>query len=198
MMLLPRRLGLGELALRIAARPGRGDWFVLLTPEGQSEATADALWEELSALRVGTIDKVSRPSNASELARRSQEASNAVLLVSGLEGFSEDEWRHMDLLRSQFQREAGVVLVMEASTAERLQREAPNLMSWIGSSVWALAPDAESLSAEEREARIEALRQWAKLTDQQVLDLAARGQLPADPAYAEWLVLLDRGDLLGT
>lgn len=197
-MLLPRTLGLGEVALRIAARPGRGGWCVLLVPNGRSEVTADALMEELSALRVGMLATVRRPVDASELARRSQEANNAVLLVSGLEGFSEDEWRHMDLLRSQFQREAGVVLIMEATAAERLQREAPNLMSWIGSSVWALALDAESLSREEREVRLQALRQWAELTDQQVLDLAARGRLPADPAYAEWLVLLDRGDLLGT
>jgi hypothetical protein len=198
MTLLPRTLSLGEAALRIAARPGRGDWFVLLVPNGRSEETADALMEELSALRVGTLATVRHPADANELARRSREENNAILLVSGLEGFSEDEWRHMDLLRSQFQREAGVVLIMEATAAERLHRVAPNLMSWIGSSVWVLAPEAESLSREEREARLRALRQWAKLTDQQVLELAARGQLPADPAYAEWLVLLDRGDLLGT
>lgn len=194
----PRTLGIGELALRIAARPGRGDWFVLLVSEGQSETVADALLEELSALQAETVIKMHRPADASEWARRSQEARNAVLLVSGLEGFSEDEWRHMDLLRSQFQREAAIVLFLEAAAAARLQRRAPNLMSWIGGSVWTLAPDAESLSAEERETRLQSLRQWASMTDQQLLGLAERGQLPADPAYAEWLVLLDRGDLLGS
>jgi hypothetical protein len=194
----PRSLSLGEFALRIAARPGRGDWFVLLVPQGQSEAAADALLEEMSVPPEQTVKKVTRPVDASELARRSQEACNAVLLVSGLEGFSEDEWMHMDLLRSQFQREAAIVLLLDESAAERVQRRAPNLMSWIGSSVWTLAPDAESLSPEERETRLQALRQWANRTDQQILDLAERGQLPADPAYAEWLVLLNRGDLLGS
>ena len=197
-MFAPKPLNLGEFALRVAARPGRGDWFVLIVPSGRSEVTVDMLAEELSALGVGAVERMVSPSGASELAHQAKKVSTAVLLVAGLERFSESEWRHMDLLRSQFQREEGVVLIMELMAAERLQRAGPNLMSWIGSSIWTLAPEADSLSPAEREERLRVLRKWSNLTDRQVLELAERGQLPADPAYAEWLVLLNRGDLLGS
>lgn len=192
----PKALSIGEFALRVAARPGRGDWFILLSPTGRSTATAEILKEELSALEAANIELAVNPKGATELARSSKDTKTSVLLVAGLESFSDGEWRHMDLLRSQFEREAAIILVMEPSAAARLQHSAPNLMSWIGSSVWTLALDAESLSAEEREQRLQLLRQRTNLTDQQVLDLAARKQLPADPIYAEWLVLLNRGDLL--
>lgn len=195
-MLLPKALSLGEFALRVAARPGRGDWFVLLAPAGRSSATAEALKDELAALEDANIELAISPTGATELVRSSKDKRTSVLVVAGVESFSDDEWLHMDLLRSRFEREAAIILVMESSAAERLQHSAPNLMSWIGSSVWTLAPEAESLSAEEREQRLQLLRQRTNLTDRQVLDLATSKQLPADPIYAEWLVLLNRGDLL--
>ena len=45
--------------------------------------------------------------------------------------------------------------------------------------------------------RLESLRQWSGMTDEEVITRAEQGTLPGDPPYAEWLVLLGRGDLLG-
>lgn len=47
-----------------------------------------------------------------------------------------------------------------------------------------------------RAQRLEALRGWAARSDADVVRAAEQGTLPRDPEYAEWLVLLGRGDLL--
>ena len=54
-----------------------------------------------------------------------------------------------------------------------------------------------SLTPEERQARLASLREWSGMTDEEVIARAARGELSPDPQYALWLVLLNRGDLLG-
>lgn len=93
-------------------------------------------------------------------------------------------------------REGCVVLVLSEQGAQRMFRAAPNLTSWIGAATWSFDDTIPTLSAEEREQRLEALRAWSSLTDTEVIEQAERGELPGDPEYAEWLVLLDRGDLI--
>ena len=72
---------------------------------------------------------------------------------------------------------------------------APNVASWIGGSAWELE-GPQGLAPAERESRLQALRAWARLTDEDVVHLAEAGNLPQEPEYAEWLILLGRGDLL--
>jgi len=62
--------------------------------------------------------------------------------------------------------------------------------------MWTLDPGADSLSDAERNERLKALRRWSKLTDEEVVRRAEAGSLPDDPEYTEWLVLLDRADLV--
>jgi hypothetical protein len=54
----------------------------------------------------------------------------------------------------------------------------------------------EILTESESQQRLAALQQSTGKTDAEVIRLAEAGQLPRDPEYGEWLVLLDRGDLL--
>jgi hypothetical protein len=48
----------------------------------------------------------------------------------------------------------------------------------------------------QRQRRIAELEAWAKMSSAQMVEKAQSGMLSADPYFAEWLVLLDRGDLL--
>jgi hypothetical protein len=68
--------------------------------------------------------------------------------------------------------------------------------SWIGSRVYDLELGLEILTEAESQQRLEALEQFTGKTDEEVICLAETGQLPTDPEYGEWLVLLGRGDLL--
>lgn len=58
-------------------------------------------------------------------------------------------------------------------------------------------PSNDAGVAAHRDRRLAALRAWASRSDQEVLDAARTGTLPPDPEYAEWLVLLGHGELLG-
>jgi hypothetical protein len=72
---------------------------------------------------------------------------------------------------------------------------APNLASWLGGLVFSRQDPGERLAA-LRQQRLASLRAWSSKTDEDVIRDAEAGTLPRDPEYAEWLVLLGRGDLL--
>src|SRR5262249_37188687 len=114
----------------------------------------------------------------------------------GFDSASDDDWRHLDALRTGLGRRHPVVLLMTEASAGKLARLAPNLASWIGGEYAAWDDDAELLSADEKEARLAALRDWFAVTDEQVIQAAAEHRLAREPQLSEWLVLLGRGDLL--
>lgn len=190
----PRAIGLGEMALRVVARPGA--WFALLTPELEVAHTADLLAEEIATLGDTAPMRLSANTGATALAAEAREAAARLLAIAGFEGFGDDAWRHLDLLRSQLVRDEPVVLILSQRAFEHLMRAAPNLASLLGGAVWALDPAAEVLTDDEKEQRLLALRAWSGLSDAEMLARVERGELPLEPEHAEWLVLLGRGDLL--
>jgi len=100
------------------------------------------------------------------------------------------------LLRSLLSRRHAVILLLTTPSIERLVRDAPNISSWIGSSVWALAQPHRDEVAASREKRLRDLRSWSSMSDGDVIRLAQEKSLPAEPEYVEWLILMGRGDLL--
>jgi hypothetical protein len=190
----PRSISIGEMALRIMARPGA--WFALLVSAGEASRLADRLADEITMLGDATPKCTDAAGGAATLAHEACAAGT--LVAAGFEAFDDDEWRHLDLLRSQLVRDQPVVLVLSTQSFERLMRNAPNVASLLGGAVWALDPDAELLTEEEREERLQVLRARFGLSDAEVIERAARGGIPLDAHVAEWLVLLGRGDLLGT
>ena len=195
---VPRLLALAEFALRVVARPGRGDWLVLIAPETGIKEIAVRLKAEIEVLGDCLVEYIEAPEGARTLVRsvRGTERRKAILL-SGTEHFSEEEWRHLDLLRNLLGREGIVVLVATARSVEKLASNAPNLASWIGGSIWRVDTGSEFLSKEERATRLKSLRRWAKMDDNEVLRRAQDRTLPKEPEFEEWLVLLGRADLIG-
>ncbi len=128
--------------------------------------------------------------------RSVQAAGDRTLVLGGLEGFKAEDWQHVDLLRSRLARGGSTILILSHSAASRFFESAPNLSSWLGSTVWRADLGADVLSPVETEQRLIALRESTGLTDEQVLARAERGELPGDPEFAEWLILLGRGDLV--
>lgn len=190
----PRAIGLGELALRAANR--RGAWIVLLIDAPESvKSAAEELMEELELPSNELPVHVHEPGSPVEMAQAFARSPAGVLVVSGIDRFTGEDWAHVDLLRSQYQRESSVVLVMTMLSMALLMQHATNLASWI-SAAWCWDRDADRLDQEQREARLAALREWAGFADDELVRRAEQRELPGDPEYAEWLVLIGRGDLI--
>jgi hypothetical protein len=185
-------IGAGELG-QIFADLGSGSFSVVVAPENEVSSAAEQIARRIGRMGGEPVERIQEPRDALELAKHVRRAREAVLVLSGLDGFSEDEWRRLDERRSQLGRDRRAVLVLSRRGAERLVRAAPHLASWIGSSFreW----DDQLLSAADKERRLARLRERTGLDDEQVLALAKGGELPNDPVFAEWLVLLGRGEL---
>jgi hypothetical protein len=192
----PKAVGAAEAALRIMARRGRGEWMALMVErEGDVASVADELADEMDAIGDGTAARIGDAKNADDLATHLA-ATKAPAVAFGLDGWPAQEWEHFDRVRSRFARDERTVLVVSRSVLNRILLVAPNFSSWLGASVFGYLPDASVLTEEERERRLEALREQSGMSDDEVLAKAEARRLPADPEYAEWLVLLRRGDLL--
>lgn len=203
----PGALDTAELALRIAERPDGAEWLVLQVPAGLEQETAEELASAIDDIAALEAEVVQVHDARELLARVATGASPAtppgtsvespgIRIVWGLSDLPESDWKWLDLARSRLAHAGRVVLVMAAQSGSRLFRCAPNLASWIGAAVWTLDRAVPVLSVVEREQRLQALRTQLDLSDDEVIARAERGELPDDPEYAEWLVLLDRGDLV--
>lgn len=186
------KIGVAEFALRAATQPG---WSVLIVAPEHAHAAICALRDELRDLEERTIESVTA-GTPEDLVRGLQTSNDRTIVVSGLDAYTEGDWAHIDLLRSRLARGGSTILVLSPAAASRLSESAPNLSSWLGSTVWRVDLGADILSPVETEQRLTALRESIGLSDAKVLDRAERGDLPGDPEFAEWLILLGRGDLV--
>jgi hypothetical protein len=185
-----------EAALRWTAHRGRGDWAALVAGRASSsDDVARDLADEMDALGDVAVERVDGAAGADDLAARVAGLRGPVV-IAGLDGWSPAEWAHFDRLRSRFARAERSVLVLRQEAFEHLMREAPNFSSWLGASLAAYLPGASVLDDAERGRRLAALQAWSGLSDAEVVAQATAGTLPAEPEYAEWLVLLRHGDLL--
>lgn len=185
-------IGISEFALRASTQPG---WSILIVEPDQAVATLVTLMEELRDLDDTPVLSID-PSTAESFAERLQTSGEATVILSGLEAFTENDWQHIDLLRSRLARQGSTILLLSTAATIRLTESAPNLSSWLGSTVWRLDASANILSPQESEQRLARLRDGLAMSDAEVVALAQQGKLPRDPEFAEWLALLGRGDLV--
>jgi len=191
-----RRIGLAALAVRLQPLADVGSYIVLLAPTESVPYVATDLAEEIATLDGrGLVHLV----ESSTIARgvigdlRSRPEGTVVIDASRYE---DQDWQFLDRGRSALARGGPTVLVMAPRSFDELMRVAPNLASWLGALVFEWDQAAGYLSEDEKAKRLDALRVWSGMTDAEVLEAASRGELRRDPEFAEWLVLLRRGDLI--
>ena len=118
------------------------------------------------------------------------------VLIADLDGVDAEAWSALDVNRSGLAREGAVILWLSSYGLANLSRFAPNLRSFVGGSIFPLSPDGSTLTPEERASRIAELEDHFRMTSEQAIAQALAGTQPPDPLFVEWLVLLDRGDLV--
>jgi hypothetical protein len=191
----PKSLGTAALSLRLSASRGTAFYVLYLILPGESARIMAEIEEEIRALgEEMTIETVGGPSGAARLLHDLPAIAGDVLLVSA-ETYAEADWRLLDRRRSALAREGAVVFVTTPASFAALMQVAPNLASWLGGLVFS-HEDPDALARAQLGPRLDALRTWSGKSDAEVVEEAEQGRLPRDPEYAEWLVLLGRGDLL--
>ncbi len=119
------------------------------------------------------------------------------IILFNFENWSYENWRKLEAYRSCLDRKKkGGLLVLNNNAVKQLLSHAPSFSSWLGPRIYQLNTEAEFLNDEQIKKRLEALQEWSGLTNDEVIEMAKTSKIPSDPEYGEWLVLLDREDLI--
>ncbi len=174
------------------------DITVLVIAAAQREGVLRELLEELAFWLEdgdGVLHQVSWSGEpGSVLAEIRSGSPQDVLVLSGLEFQDIAALRVLDVARSRLIDAPMLIIVTTESGAVALKNAAPNLWSWVGPRCFRVAADNQE---HQREERLASLREGLGLEDAEVIDLVESGRLPPEPVFAEWLVLLGRGELVG-
>jgi hypothetical protein len=185
-----------DIGRRVEIR-GPYAWCVVLKPAQGAESALEDFAAELAAVIDRPVRIVSGLAASLERLRAElQDTGRDAVVIPGLDGADAGLWRALDVNRSGLVRPGPVVLWLSAAGLTHLCEYAPNLRSFIGGSIFYLGTHGESITAEERGRRISDLEAHYQLTSADVIQWAESGTLPAEPHFVEWLVLLDRGDLV--
>ncbi len=128
------------LAARMAGAIGAATnvWQVVI---GADEA-ADALQVELESLYDGPVRRAAVDSVDGCLAAI-EAGEDEVLLITLEPGWSEQDWRALDVQRSRMLRKGMTILVIGSADVAAMVTAAPNLWSWIAGMVWTLRVEDE-------------------------------------------------------
>lgn len=186
---------LDEILQRISSLPSANFWSLLVTsPEQQHQALTEL--EESIPIFIDAAIKIITITLDVEALIQVVQSSEDYILLWKFDRWPPEQWQQFDYARSRFSHDKGGILLLTPNSAKQFQTHAPNFASWIGSRVYDLELGLEILTEAESQQRLEDLQQFTGKTDLEVIRLAETGQLPTDPEYGEWLVLLGRGDLL--
>jgi hypothetical protein len=186
-----------ELLQRIGSRPDGNIWMILVVDINDIESIVTDLQDTIEVFSECSTATISGKSGARALINDISEASEEYFLLWELDTWENNEWKIFDALRSRLDKgNKGGLLVLSEQANYLMIHNAPNFVSWVGARIYYLQKDAEILSDEECDRRLAALQEWTGKTNDDVIALAENRQLPTDPEYGEWLILLNRGDLL--
>ncbi len=186
-----------ELLQRIGSRPDGNIWMLLVANIDDIESIVRDLQDTIEIFSECDTGNISGEDGARDLINQISKALEEYLLLWKLDDWDNNEWKIFDALRSRLDKEKkGGLLVISEQANSLMIHNAPNFVSWLGARIYYLQKDAEILSEEECDRRLATLQEWTGKTNEDVIALAENRQLPTDPEYGEWLILLNRGDLL--
>jgi len=183
-----------EIGRRIEIRGGN-TWIVILGPDTTNNSIAGFV-ADLSAALSRTVRVVTGAGPMDGLLTVLESPADDLVLIADLDEVDAAAWSALDINRSGLAREGAVILWLSSYGFANLSRFAPNLRSFVGGSIFPLSPDGSALTPEERASRIAELEDHFQMTSEQAIAQAVAGTQPPDPLFVEWLVLLDRGDLV--
>jgi hypothetical protein len=185
-----------DIARRLEIR-GETGWLAVLCPATDSASAVEQLLTELHAI----LQKPARaiplePSTFEELREVLHQPDDDAVILSGGTGLTPEKWRSLDIMRSALERSGPVILWLSPSDVANLTEHAPNIRSFVGGSIFLAGPDGGIMTESERQERLKELSQHYGFSSEEAVRRAQARELPHEPEFVEWLVLLGRGDLL--
>jgi len=185
-----------DIARRLEIR-GETGWLAVLAPVTDSTTNLDRLQTELQSI----LQKPARvielePSTFEELREALHQPDDDAVILSSGTGLTQEKWRSLDIMRSALERKGPVILWLATGDVANLTEHAPYIRSFIGASIFLAGPDGGIMTEAERQERLNELSQHFGFTGDEAVRKAQAGELPHEPEFVEWLVLLGRGDLL--
>jgi len=185
-----------EIARRLDIR-GPSPWLaVLVSPTDTTVGLEDLQTELRSFLQIPTRVLPLETSTFQELREALQQPTDDAVVLSAGADLAPEKWRSLDLMRSALERTGPIILWMVSNAVAGLVEFAPNIRSFIGPSIFMAGPDGGIMTETERQDRLIELEQHYGLTNEEILRRAESSELPLEPEFVEWLVLLGRGDLV--
>jgi hypothetical protein len=176
--------------------PGQTGFCMLVVSSVAPELTTE-LGEELDVQISGSLSIIDVGAlGVARLLEQLGAIQKTVVLMHGFASWSDDQFDSLDVNRSRLDSGAFLVFKVDFATAGRLLSHAPNLRSFLGANIFELAPDAAWMSTQEVAVRLEQLRTHFEFSDAEVIHRATIHDLPSDPDFAEWLLLLGRSELV--
>ena len=185
-----------EIARRLEVR-GETGWLAVLSPATDSTAALDELQTELQSVLQKLTRVIQLEASTFEKLRDTlHQPDDDAVILSGGAGLTPEKWRTLDIMRSALERKGPVILWLAPDDIANLANLAPNIRSLIGGSIFVAGPDGGIMTETERQYRLKQLSEHFGLTGEEVVRKAEARELPREPEFVEWLVLLDRGDLV--
>jgi hypothetical protein len=185
-----------EILQRILSVPSQNSWFMFIIPKNQQHDAIEELEESIPIFLNEPVEVISADIGLKNLVEKIDVSDDRILLCH-FEAWTDQDWKVLDGERTRLIRGNGGFLLLTPEAAELFQRYAPHFSSFIGAKVFAMELGTEILTESEREHRLELLQSSLGKTNDEVIRLAEIGELPPDPVYGEWLILLDRGEFVG-
>lgn len=186
-----------EIARRLELRgQDSSPWIAILATEDAPEFALENFRTDVSSLlqksaRTFAIAETTFEQLTESL--RNPDDDIAILIVDQL---TPEQWSSFDLTRSAIERKGPIVLWGSANSVEGLTEYAPNVRSYLGSSVFPIGTDGGIMTEAEQTKRLQELSEHYGITNEDVVHRAESGTLSREPHFIEWLALLGRGDLV--
>ncbi|HBE18708.1 MAG TPA: ABC transporter permease [Cyanobacteria bacterium UBA11149] len=191
-----RSISLDDFLQRVGSQPNGNVWSAIVVSSSYLSEVIEDLKETIGIFTECEIGVISGKNGATNLIISVENTAEDYLVLYDLESWNRDNWREFDYARSRLAKKRGGVLVLASESIESLSRFAPNFASWLGSRIYLFDRGRELLTADERQERLLALQEYLGLSNSEVIELAKAHKLPSDPEYGEWLILLNREDLI--
>lgn len=177
----------------LAAQQSSGRWDLLITsaPDAPTE-----LAEEYDALdgHEGACTLLAPPSAEALLDALASTPPDRLAIIDA-RTLPDEAWATLGTQRDRLAR-AGCTIVVATEHGARALLDQPHLSTWITRTA-RLREEPTTLDDAARNQRLSALRAHYKMSDDEfIARWSARKFDSLEPAYAEWLLLLNRSDLL--